>query len=300
MRKRNQDGLTYIEGQGYEGVVYSYRNTTENDKRYVGCTPRERTRRASWRNWSNAYGGAKIANARKESEPTDWVYTVEERLYSKNLEELEKMLEEKEAEYIKKYDAYENGYNSNYGGTGHTGVKRSELTCERISKNHRDYQTKETRKKLSDSLSGHAVKESTRRKISEGNTGKVRTEEMKKAQSERQKGIEPVAATEGAKAWVKNNGGGFWSNHELSDEAKANMKAAQQKRGIPVIAHFPDGHTEVYNTMLDASKDCNTAVGSIFNNLKHSSEQYKTKAGFWFERKEVNDGTIDTTNSIYV
>lgn len=286
MRKRNQDGLTYIEGQGYEGVVYSYRNTTENDKRYVGCTPRERTRRASWRNWSNAYGGTKIANARKESEPTDWVYTVEERLYSKNLEELEKMLEQKEAEYIKKYDAYENGYNSNYGGTGHTGVKRSKLTCERISKNHRDYQTKETRKKLSDSLSGHAVKESTRRKISEGNTGKVRTEEMKKAQSERQKGIEPVAATEGAKAWVKNNGGGFWKDKTMSETARENMKKAQQKRGTKVIAHFPDGSIQTFPTLLDAEKATGVKVGSIANNLRHSSEKYKTTTGYWFEKEE--------------
>jgi hypothetical protein len=47
--------------------------------------------------------------------------------------------------------------------------------------------------------------------------------------------------------------------------------------------------------MLDASKACNTAVGSIFNNLKHSSEQFKTMTGYWFE-KEDKDGTITATD----
>jgi len=49
--------------------------------------------------------------------------------------------------------------------------------------------------------------------------------------------------------------------------------------------------------MLDASKACNTAVGSIFNNLKHSSEQFKTQTGFWFE-KEENDGTTGADDCI--
>lgn len=296
MKRRNDDGLTYVDGQGYEGVVYSYQNTADDNKMYVGCTPRERTRRDSWRNWKNAYAGEKVKTARKNSTISDWTYKIEERLYSENIQDLQAKLEEREAYYIDFYDSCNNGYNSNRGGSGHTGMIRSEETRRKISRNHRDYQSKEAREKLSNSLLGHEVKESTRDKISKGNSGKVRTDEMKQAQSERLKGVEPVAATIGAKTWVKENGGGYWSNHELSDEAKANMKAAQQKRGTAVIAHFPDGHTEVYNTMLDASKACNTAVGSIFNNLKHSSEQFKTMTGYWFERKEIEDGVTTATN----
>lgn len=296
MKRLNDEGLTYVDGLGYEGVVYSYQNTADDNKMYVGCTPRERTRRYSWRNWKNAYAGEKIKTARKNSTLSDWSYKVEERLYSENIQDLQAKLEEREAYYIDFYDSCNNGYNSNRGGSGHTGMIRSEETRRKISRNHRDYQSKEAREKLSNSLLGHEVKESTRDKISKGNSGKVRTDEMKQAQSERLKGVEPVAATIGAKTWVKENGGGYWSNHELSDEAKANMKAAQQKRGTAVIAHFPDGHTEVYNTMLDASKACNTAVGSIFNNLKHSSEQFKTMTGYWFERKEIEDGVTTATN----
>ena len=291
MRRRNEQGLTYVEGQGYEGVVYCYTNLADQDKVYVGCTPREKTRRDSWRNWSNAYAGAKIAQARKESQPGDWHYTVLERLYSEDLVELEKELERREAVYIEQLDACENGYNSNRGGTGHTGMRHSDETRELISKNHRRTQSEETRKKLSEKFSGHVVKESTRRKISEKNTGKKRTDEMKKAQSDRLKGVVPVEATEAAKAYVQNNGGGYWSNHKLSDQAKANMKAAQQKRGINVVAHFPDGRTETYPTLLDAEKATGVKVGSIHNNLRHSSENFKTASGFWFERKEDRDGT---------
>lgn len=293
MRTRKENGLTYVPGKGYEGVNYRYTNLI-NGKSYVGATIRELERRRSWANWSNAYSDSKIANARKSSKREDWKYEVLERSYSKDPVKLEKMVEEREAYYIALYDSYDNGYNSNRGGDGMSGMSQTEESREQISINHRRYQSEEAKKKIGDAMRGREVKESTRRKISKGNTGKQRTPEMRQVQSDRLKGREPVAATIGAKTWVRENGGGYWSNHELSDEAKANMKAAQQKRGTAVIAHFPDGHTEVYNTMLDASKACNTAVGSIFNNLKHSSEQFKTMTGYWFERKEIEDGTIDT------
>ncbi len=32
MRTRNQNGLTYVDGLGYEGVIYSYTNKADNDK----------------------------------------------------------------------------------------------------------------------------------------------------------------------------------------------------------------------------------------------------------------------------
>ena len=286
MRRRDNNGLTYVEGRGYEGVVYCYTNSADDDKVYVGCTPREKTRRDSWKNWANAYAGSKIAQARKESQPGDWQYSVLERMYSEDPVELEKKLEKREAEYIEKLDSCDNGYNSNRGGTGNTGMTHSEETRELISKNHRQTQSEETKRKLSERFSGHVVKESTRRNISEKNTGKKRTDEMKKAQSDRMKGKEPVAATIGAKAWVEQNGGGYWKGKKIPEEARVNMKKAQQQRGIGVIAHFPDGHTQSYNTLLDAEKATGVKVGSIHNNLKHSSEQFRTKTGFWFEKEK--------------
>ena len=283
MRRHNDDGLTYVDGLGYEGVVYCYKNTADNNKKYVGCTPRERTRRDSWRNWKNAYAGEKIKIARNNSTPSDWTYKVEERLYSDDLQDLQTMLEVREGYYINLYDSCNNGYNSNFGGTGNTGKKHSEETKRKISKNHRDYQTEETRKKLSDSLLGHDVKESTRLKISSANQGKVRTDEMKRAQSERLKGIEPKAASEGAKKWREKNGS-YWTGKKMSEKAKANMSAAQRKRATKVKAHYPDGREEEFETILDTATLLGIGTGSIHNNLKHSSPDFKTKSGYWFEK----------------
>jgi len=287
MRRRNDDGLTYIDGQGYEGVVYSYQNSSDDNKVYVGCTPRERTRRDSWRNWKNAYAGEKIKNARQSSAPSDWTYKIEERLYSEDLQELQTKLEEREAYYIGLYDSCNHGYNSNFGGTGNTGKHHSEETRRKISMNHRDYQSKEAREKLSESLLGHEVKESTRDKISKGNSGKVRTDEMKQAQSERLKGIEPKAASEAAKVWREQNGGNYWSGKKMSSEAKANMSAAQRKRASKIKAHYPDDSEKVFETMLDAATELGIGTGSIHNNLKHSSPDFKTKGGYWFEKLET-------------
>lgn len=285
MKKRNNEGLTYVEGQGYEGVVYVYECNATGMK-YVGVTVREQTRRKSWSNPGNAYAGAKIRDARKEYGVYGFTYTVLERLYSENLEALEDMLEEREEFYIDKYDSCNSGYNGNRGGSGNKGIVYDEKRKEQCGNAMRGkHHTTETRLQLSQSLSGHEVKESTRAKISQGNTGKVRTEKMKQAQSERMKGTNPTAATEGAKKWREENGGGYWKGKTMSEEAKAKMKAAQQERGTTVIAHFPDGSSQEFATMLDAEKATGVKVGSIHNNLKHSSESFKTKGGFWFEKQ---------------
>lgn len=91
---------------------------------------------------------------------------------------------------------------------------------------------------------------------------------MKKAQSDRMKGIEPKAASEAAKKWRDTHEGGYWSAHKIPDSVKANMKKAQQKRGKAVRAVAPDGTMKDYNTMLDAAIDLGMNAGSISNNLK--------------------------------
>lgn len=287
-KKKNEEGLNWVEGKGYEGVVYSYTNTADDDKKYIGETPREETRRDSWNKPGNAYAGSKLAEARKKYGLEPWVYEVIERHYSESLEKLENILVERETYYIDLWGTMENGYNGNKGGTGNKGVIYDEKRREQCGDAMRGkHHTEGARAQISSYLSGHDVKESTRAKISAGNTGKVRTEEMKQAQSDRMKGTNPTAAIEGAKEWVKENGGGYWKGKKLSEEARANMKKAQQERGTTVIAHFPDGSTQEFPTMLDAEKATGVKAGSIHNNLKHSSEDYKTKSGFWFERKEA-------------
>lgn len=74
-------------------------------------------------------------------------------------------------------------------------------------------------------------------------------------------------------------------------------QGSSTKRGINVVAHFPDGSTQSFPTLLDASNGTGVKVGSVHNNLRHSSEQFKTQTGFWFE-KEENDGTTGADDCI--
>ena len=46
------------------------------------------------------------------------------------------------------------------------------------------------------------------------------------------------------------------------------MKSAQQKRGIKVLATYPDGSQMEFGTMLDAAKACNMNVGSVASVIK--------------------------------
>ena len=183
-------------------------------------------------------------------------------------------------------DSVNNGFNDYKNSERHF----SEEHRANISRNHRTYQTEETKKKLSEANKGRVVSEETKQKISEGNTGKVRTPEQRSAQSERMKGQVPVAATAAAKEWVKQNGA-YWKTHPISDETKARMKAVQQERGTAVVATFPDGTEHDYTTMLDAAKAATAhvahmghkvGVGSVSHCIKTGG---KTKDNFKFRKK---------------
>ena len=100
---------------------------------------------------------------------------------------------------------------------------------------------------------------------------------MNKAQSDRMKGINPTAATEAAKKWREENGGSYWKGKKIPPEGRANMKAAQQERGTSVRVLFPNGHTEDFTTMLDASKKTGDGAGSVKYSIEHGST---TKRGY--------------------
>ena len=279
MRKHKQSHLKHVPG-GYEGVVYRYKLNAPGDEKdgwsYIGATPEEELRRKKWNNPNNNYAGSKIANARKEYGLKNFSYSILETLTNPDVDELEKNLELKEGEYIEKYDSYLNGFNGNKGSYGR--VKKSK-------DDHKDFHhTEATKQRISASLKGHTVSEATRAKISIGNKGKKRTPEQRKAASERLKGIEPKAASEGARKWREANGGGYWKDYKLSDEAKANMKAAQQARGIPVIATEPDGTQRDFNTLLDAAKYYEINVGSVEYSVDHGST---TRNKLKFKKKKA-------------
>ena len=96
------------------------------------------------------------------------------------------------------------------------------------------------------------------------------------------KGQTPVAATAGAKAWVANNGGGYWKNHTISDAAKANMKAAQRKKARKIKAIYSDGSEKIYDTMLDAAKSNGLNVGSVSYLTKHGGISRTKKIKFQY------------------
>ena len=146
---------------------------------------------------------------------------------------------------------------------------------------------------MSRALKGRKVSESTRRKISKGNTGKKRTEEMKAAQSERQRGKIPIAAKEGADRWRKENGGSYWKGKKMNAEARAKMKKIQQDRGKAVICHTPEGELLYFNTYYDAYTFTGENIGSIANNVKHGNEKYKTRKGYWYEPTEKRKENTD-------
>lgn len=280
MAKSNKPEQT--EDGKFRGVVYC-RTHKATGKPYVGETDNEMIRKRSWDNkGSKSYGGTKIMKARQDyGIGSDvWDYEVLEVIILDSREELVKKLLERQTYWIKEKDAVENGFNGSYGD-GMLGMKHTPEAKQKISQNHRTYQSDETKQKLSQVMKGRTVSEATREKISAGNTGKKRTPAQRQAISARLKGKVPQAATDGAKEWVKQNGGGYWKNHPLSAQAKANMKAAQQKRGQRIQAEFPDGHIETFNTMLDAAIGTGHLVGSVYYSAMKSSV---TKQNFKFTK----------------
>lgn len=270
-----------------EGVVYRYVNIAagaENGWCYVGTTMNEKARRSNWNKKNNKnYGGAKINEARQRFGLGNFKYEVLERLYSDNEEDLQRQLKEKETEFITLYNSINNGYNTSAGGTGNKGVNfsathRANIGAASKGRIHSDV----TKQKISDKLKGRNVKDSTKAKISAGNKGKKRSPAQNAAQSKRMKGQTPVAATAGAKAWVANNGGGYWKNHKISAAAKANMRAAQRKRARKIKAIYSDGSEKIYDTMLDAARSNGLNVGSVSYLAKHGGISRTNKIKFQY------------------
>lgn len=289
-KKRNCDKshLTWDDTkQAWEGVVYSYTLDKPDDPKdgwkYIGCTPEQSTRMRMWGREKNKYGGKKIAEARKNYGIKSFSYQVLETLYDPDIDKLVEKLEDREKHFIQVYDSVENGFNGNYGGTGCTGLKLSKEEIEKRLKAKTVFKhTEETKKRIGEKLKGRKVSAETKEKISAGNKGKKRTKEMNQKQSQRMKGVNPVAATEGAKKWVAQNGGGYWKGKKMPNESIAKMKIFQQTNGTAVRAiNVKDGSSEDFPTMLDASKKTGDGTGSVKYSMEHGCV---TKRGYRYEK----------------
>ena len=279
-------------GNKYEGVIYKRtlispksKGTPDFGKVYIGQTDNMAERETNWNKIGNHnYGGRKITDARNQYGvgKDAWSFEIVEKVFADTPSELKTKLQEKETEYITKYNSVEHGFNGSYGN-GMQGMKHSAASKEKISKNHRHYQTNKTKKKISKSQKGKKVSFATREKIRIANTGKKRSLEQRAAMSNSRKGKEPLAASQGLKAYCAQHGHGPTKGITQSPEARLNMKKAQQARGINTIVLFPDGTEKIFPTMLDAAKAAGVGVGSVFHCIKSGG---KTKNGFQFRQKE--------------
>jgi len=286
-KRYDKNHLRWVDGKGWEGVVYKYTLNKPGDPKdgwsYIGETPEETVRRSKWEIAENKYAGQKIATARETFGIKMFSYTVLETLYDPDIDKLVEKLEKREAHYISKYDSNKHGFNSNKGGTGRKGQKISQEEIDRRNEARGDFHhTDATKQRISQSQIGRKQSDEAKAKISAGNKGKKRTEAMNKAQSDRMKGKVPTAATEAAKEWVKQNGGSYWKGKKMPEEARAKIKAVQQANGTAVRAiKVIDGSSEDFPTMLDASKKTGDGTGSVKYSIEHGST---TKRGYKYEQ----------------
>ena len=105
--KKEFVGFIYIRSIIINGVKYIY----------IGESTDMLTRNYHWRCLKVVYGGKDLEIARKNNDPSLWLFDVLERVDASNADELEAKLKQKEAEYIIKYESYKKnkGFNSTYG-----------------------------------------------------------------------------------------------------------------------------------------------------------------------------------------
>lgn len=104
-----------IESNMYKGIIYKY--TAPSGKVYIGQTRDERNRRLRWfRMTPQYYAGGKLEEARRKYGPENFEYEVLLKIETDNEEELTKILNQKEIEYIDLYDSIKEGYNMDIGG----------------------------------------------------------------------------------------------------------------------------------------------------------------------------------------
>ena len=155
-KRYDKNHLRWVDGKGWEGVVYKYTLNKPGDPKdgwsYIGETPEETVRRSKWEIAENKYAGQKIATARETFGIKMFSYTVLETLYDPDIDKLVEKLEKREAHYISKYDSYKHGFNSNKGGTGRKGQKISQEEIDRRNEARGDFHHTDATMQLSNEL----------------------------------------------------------------------------------------------------------------------------------------------------
>lgn len=107
------------------GIIYCY--ISPSGKKYIGQTINEKVRRSVFLNIKKNYSGINfktaIDQARIKYSPENFIYIVLERYEFSSKEEAFIILNKREIYYIKLYNTYLKGYNSNWGGGSPKGFK---------------------------------------------------------------------------------------------------------------------------------------------------------------------------------
>jgi group I intron endonuclease len=225
--------------------IYSITNKI-NNKIYFGETFQTFKRRWNYHKSAlnrNCHDNSYLQNAWNKYGADNFVFEVVESIpLEENKQEFKKMLEEKECEYIEKFESWkrDKGYNLKRVNGGYYIITdeireklrkpkseetkekiRKTLTGRKLSAEHKENirlsgigrkHSEETKKKMSEWHTGKVFSEESRKKMSESSTGKQFSEETKRKMSENRKG--------------KNNA--FYGKKH-SEETKKKMSETRQK-----------------------------------------------------------------------
>ena len=200
-----------------EYTVYIHKNL-KNDKYYVGCTSQNPKKR-----WDSGWGYQRNPKMWKDIQESDWNKDWVHGILGKFENEQDAL--KYESFLIAMLDTINNGYNISEYNSHH--CKHTEESKRKISESMTGIVfTGEHRKKLSESLTGHEISEETKKKISEAMTGKhnrpqksvlqlsingeLIAEYTSVKEAERQTGCNKGHICECCKGKLKSTGGYVW------------------------------------------------------------------------------------------
>ena len=298
-----------------QGIIYMFTNKI-NGKMYIGQTIDEtrRIRRhlyAANHPDSTKNEGQPFVHALREFGFDNFDYAILERVSAENLNELRKILDEKECYYIELYDSINNGYNITRGGRGMLGYKLSEEAKVAISKRNQGRKLTESHKKTI----GEAAKKmwenpeyrKYRSKIMSGENnpmygirlcgslnhcyGKSMTEEQKRKISEAKKGKPGHSMSESHKEKLRK----LMTGIPKTDEHKRKISEAligricEDKRK-PVIQYTKKGiFVKEWQCICDAQTELNIV------HISECANRKRNYAGGFIWRYKDDKGSIVST-----